>query len=117
MPLILLGLLLLIGLLAYSIVRYLNSGEEDTRPVRERYPKAFPPRNSDASEGPSNNTAASNASGETTADAEEEVTNAKGRVFKDSFRGDIDYKLSELKENTEEKIEEKLEQLRKFTSR
>ena len=44
MPLFILGLLLLIGLLIYSVIRYLNSGEVDPRTVRERYPHAFPNR-------------------------------------------------------------------------
>ena len=48
MPLIILGLILLIGILAYSIVRYINSGDTDTRSVRERYPHAFPPHGSDS---------------------------------------------------------------------
>lgn len=41
MPLFILGLLLLIGLLIYSVIRYINSSEVDTRTVRERYPHAF----------------------------------------------------------------------------
>ena len=44
MPLFILGLILLIGLLIYSVVRYINSGEVDPRSVRERYPHAFPPK-------------------------------------------------------------------------
>ena len=46
MPLFILGVLLLIGLLIYSIIRYINSGEVDPRTVRERYPHAFPPKKS-----------------------------------------------------------------------
>ena len=46
MPLLILGLLLLIGLLIYSVIRYINSGEIDPRTVRERYPHAFPPKKS-----------------------------------------------------------------------
>jgi hypothetical protein len=42
MPLILLGLLVVIGIVLYALVMYGQSGEEDTRPVRERYPFAFP---------------------------------------------------------------------------
>ena len=49
MPLFILGLLLLIGLLIYSIVRYINSGEVDPRSVRERYPHAFPPKKTGSS--------------------------------------------------------------------
>ncbi len=41
MPLIILGLIVTIGIVLYALVRYENSGEEDTRPVRERYPHAF----------------------------------------------------------------------------
>ena len=44
MPLLILGIILLIGILIYSIIRYVNSGEEDPRSVRERYPHAFPQR-------------------------------------------------------------------------
>ncbi len=42
MPLVLLGLILIIGIVVYAIIKYMNSGESDTRPVRERYPHAFP---------------------------------------------------------------------------
>ena len=41
MPLIILGLLVIIGIVVYALLRYESSGEEDTRPVRERYPHAF----------------------------------------------------------------------------
>ena len=44
MPLFILGLILLIGLLIFSIIRYINSGDVDPRSVRERYPHAFPPK-------------------------------------------------------------------------
>ncbi len=44
MPLIVLGLILLLGIIVYSIIKYMNSGETDTRTVRERYPHAFPPK-------------------------------------------------------------------------
>ncbi len=44
MPLILLGLILILGIVVYSIIKYMNSGETDTRTVRERYPHAFPPK-------------------------------------------------------------------------
>lgn len=46
MPLFILGLILLIGLLIYSVIRYIDSGEVDPRSVRERYPHAFPARKS-----------------------------------------------------------------------
>jgi hypothetical protein len=57
MPLIILGLILTIGIIVYAIIQYMNSGETDTRSVRERYPHAFPPRNKDAgkSKSPANN--------------------------------------------------------------
>lgn len=42
MPLILLGLIVVIGIVLYALVMYGRSGEEDTRSVRERYPFAFP---------------------------------------------------------------------------
>ena len=44
MPLIILGLLVIVGIVLYALVRYENSGEVDTRPVRERYPHAFKPK-------------------------------------------------------------------------
>ena len=46
MPLFILGLILLIGILIYSVIRYINSGDIDPRSVRERYPHAFPPKKS-----------------------------------------------------------------------
>lgn len=53
MPLVLLGLILILGIIIYSIIRYMNGEDGDTRSVRERYPHAFPPRGSrgDASSG------------------------------------------------------------------
>lgn len=42
MPLIILGLLVVVGIVIYALVRYGQSEEVDTRPVRERYPFAFP---------------------------------------------------------------------------
>ncbi|MBR0399481.1 MAG: hypothetical protein IJH95_01500 [Mogibacterium sp.] len=44
MPLILLGLILILGIIIYSIIRYMNSEDDDPRSVRERYPHAFPPK-------------------------------------------------------------------------
>ena len=42
MPLILLGLIVIIGIVIYALVRYANSDEEiDMRPVRERYSHVF----------------------------------------------------------------------------
>ena len=41
MPLIVLGLLVVIGIVIYALVRYGQSEEKDTRPVRERYPHVF----------------------------------------------------------------------------
>lgn len=41
MPLIILGLLVTIGIVIYALVRYGQSDDTDTRPVRERYPFAF----------------------------------------------------------------------------
>ncbi|HHW94687.1 MAG TPA: hypothetical protein GX736_02005 [Mogibacterium sp.] len=40
MPLLLIGLILLIGILIYSLFVYIR-GEDDERTVRERYPHAF----------------------------------------------------------------------------
>lgn len=45
MPLIILGLLVIVGIVLYALVRYGQSDETDTRPVRERYPFAFPHKN------------------------------------------------------------------------
>lgn len=41
MPLIILGLFVIVGIVLYALVRYENSGDEDPRSVRERYPHAF----------------------------------------------------------------------------
>lgn len=41
MPLIILGLLVVIGIVIYALVRYRQSEEKDTRTVRERYPHVF----------------------------------------------------------------------------
>ena len=41
MPLIILGLFVIVGIVIYALLRYESNGEEDTRPVRERYPHAF----------------------------------------------------------------------------
>ncbi len=42
MPLIILGLIVIIGIVLYGLVRYGQSEDVDARPVRERYPFAFP---------------------------------------------------------------------------
>ena len=47
MPLILLGLIVIIGIVLYALVMYGQSEEEDTRSVRERYPFAFPQKKKD----------------------------------------------------------------------
>ena len=41
MPLIVLGLLVVIGIVIYALVKYGQSEEKDTRTVRERYPHVF----------------------------------------------------------------------------
>lgn len=42
MPLILLGLILIVGLVIYGLIKYASSDDEtDTRPVRERYSHIF----------------------------------------------------------------------------
>ena len=41
MPLIILGLLVVVGIVIYALVRYGQSEETDTRTVRERYPHVF----------------------------------------------------------------------------
>lgn len=47
MPLIILGLLVIVGIVIYALVRYGQSDDDDTRPVRERYPFAFPQKRKD----------------------------------------------------------------------
>ncbi len=47
MPLILLGLIVIIGIVIYGLVMYGRSGDVDKRPVRERYPHVFPPKQKD----------------------------------------------------------------------
>ena len=41
MPLIVLGLIVIIGIVIYALVKRGQSEEEDTRTVRERYPHVF----------------------------------------------------------------------------
>ena len=41
MPLIVLGLIVVLGIVIYALVRYGQSEEVDTRTVRERYPHVF----------------------------------------------------------------------------
>lgn len=41
MPLIILGLLVTIGIVIYALVRYGQSEDTDTRPIRERFPFTF----------------------------------------------------------------------------
>ena len=95
MPLILLGLIVLICILAYSIVRYLNSAEVDTRPVRERYPHAF--KKKDAPEDDGEGAAGGNDSSD-----EDETIYAKGFVDTDDLRGDIAHMAEILKEKAGE---------------
>ncbi|MBQ3292173.1 MAG: hypothetical protein IJH43_07340 [Mogibacterium sp.] len=94
MPLIILGLLFLIGVLAYSIVRYINSGEEeDHRSVRERYPHIFGSKE--------------NVDGPQDVDGDsDEPIHAKGFVDSDSLRGDLDYVLRNIKDAVSEKAKE-----------
>ena len=46
MPLIVLGLLVVIGIVLYALAMY-GQSEEDPRSVRERYPFAFPQKKKD----------------------------------------------------------------------
>ncbi len=85
MPLIILGILVLLCILAYAIVRYLGSEEVDTRPVRERYPQAFSPRSG-------NNEKDAD-------DSDDETIYAKGFVDTDDLRGDIEHIVNNLKDN------------------
>ena len=88
MPLIILGLLLLIGLLIYSIIRYMASGEEiDERPVRERYPHAFPSQHNGDNES-------------------EPPIEADSYYDEDSFRGDIDHMLRNIKYDVKDRAED-----------
>ena len=48
MPLIILGLLVIVGIVLYALVMY-GQSEEDSRSVRERYPFAFPQKKKGAS--------------------------------------------------------------------
>ena len=41
MPLIILGLIVVVGIVIYALVKYGQSDEKDTRTVRERYPHVF----------------------------------------------------------------------------
>jgi len=41
MPLIILGLMVVVGIVIYALARYRQSEEKDTRTVRERYPHVF----------------------------------------------------------------------------
>jgi hypothetical protein len=92
MPLFLLGLILLICLLAYSIVRYINSAEEDSRPVRERYPHAFPVR--------------SNPDDKDKEDKEEPPVDTESYYEEDSFRGDIDHMIRNVTEDIKKKAKD-----------
>ena len=44
MPLVILGLFVIVGIVIYALIKYENSVGDDDRPVRERYPHAFPPK-------------------------------------------------------------------------
>ncbi|MBR7088392.1 MAG: hypothetical protein IKI38_03465 [Mogibacterium sp.] len=90
MPLFILGLLLLIGLLAYSIVRYLGSEEIDDRPVRERYPHAFPVHREPGSE----------------EEREEPPVDSESYVDEDSLRGDIDHVIRNIREEIRSRVKE-----------
>lgn len=103
MPLIILGLLLLIGLLIYSIMRYINSGEEeDTRPVRERYPEVFVRRydqddrpNRSSGQSPQDSTAENDDAPDD--DEPETITDFESYVDSDNFAGDFDYLKRSIK--------------------
>ena len=86
MPIILLGLVFLIGLLIYAIARYRNSDEEDMRTVRERYPDVFRARGDDKTDG-------------SLSDDDPEIIDAKGFVDVDSFMGDLDHLARNIKDN------------------
>lgn len=90
MPLILLGLLLLLGILGYSLMSYMNNVQSDNRPVRERYPHAFPvypPK--EGADGQKSE--------------EEPPVDAESYYDEDSVRGDIDYMIRNIKEDLIEK--------------
>lgn len=92
MPLIILGLLLLIGLLIYSVIRYMNSVQVDDRPVRERYPHAFPVYPPREDQGSANDK-----------DADVPPIDAESYYEEDSLRGDIDYMIRNITEDLKEK--------------
>ncbi len=81
MPLVIIGLLFTIGFVIYALVRYANSGEIDTRPVRERYWYAFPPKSGE--KGPDvgadkvGESATDSTSGSNTGDTDGKDTSAK----------------------------------------
>ncbi len=58
MPLIILGLVVIVGIVIYGLIMYAR-GDDDPRPVRERYSHAFPPKeskdNEDDAESSNNN--------------------------------------------------------------
>lgn len=99
MPLFILGFLLLLCLLAYSIIRYVNSDEPDDRSVRERYPDAFHKRN-DADDG-------SGQSDSSRRFEDDIVIDADSYVEEDSLRGDIEHKLRNLKHEVRKMAQEK----------
>lgn len=105
MPLIILGLLLLICILAYAIVRYINSADEDQRPVRERYPQAFSSRSHEAgTEGSSGSDNQTDSKGSSDEDI---VIDASSYVEEDSLRGDIEHMLRNLAMDVKKAAREK----------
>ena len=90
MPLILLGLLLLLGVLGYSLMSYVNNVQSDNRPVRERYPHAFPVYPPEEDE-------------DIHTSEEEPPIDAQSYYDEDSVRGDIDYMIRNIKEDLIEK--------------
>lgn len=99
MPLMILGLLLLIGLLGYSVISYMNSVQVDDRPVRERYPHAFPARPA------SDESAGNNADSDAAEDKEDPPVDAESYYEEDSFKGDLDYMIRNIKEDLKQKAE------------
>jgi len=106
MPLMILGLIVLIGILIYAIARYINSDESDSRPVRVRYPHIF----QDAFRGDSENGRdEQNEYGrdhESAEGSDDDVVRPEVRVYTDDIRGDLDHLADDIKDNLKRKAKQ-----------
>lgn len=111
MPLIILGLLLILGIIFYSLFRYMNSPDADTRTVRERYPHAFKDRAQDKHETRTSDNHEGH-SGDASEhkdhnyDDPDEPVEAAGYVDEDSLRGDVDYMIRNITEKLRDKTKD-----------